>query len=135
MNIFIKTLSEKFKGDVVIIYDGDCPFCKNIMLMSELKRSFRSVDLVNARDIPNIVALCKKEGLDLNQGMIVLDQEKNLLFGGEALRYIGLNAPSVSFFSRFVSIFFSPKIISVNLYPFFRACRNITLKLLGHKKL
>jgi len=34
---------------MVIVYDGECPFCRNYIRLMELRKTVGNVDLVNAR--------------------------------------------------------------------------------------
>lgn len=135
MEVITDIIKQQYTSEVVVVFDGDCPFCKNIMLMAQLQKAFNSVDLVDARTVPNLVAAANQNGFDLNQGMIVLSHDGRLLYGGEALQYIGVKAPSQGVLSSFVHAFFSRRLVSVRMYPIFRAARNLTLWVLGHKKL
>ena len=122
-------------SNVAIIYDGDCPICSNIMIYSDLKDRFRSVELLNARFYKDLTCnLNKKYNLNLNDGMIVV-VEDNLFFGGEALHFIGLNSTKKTFVGKIISLIYRWKFISNTMYPLFRFLRLLLLKILRRQNL
>ena len=48
--IIIFEIKKYSKSDTIIIYDGDCPVCNNITLLSKIDKTSNSVDLLNARE-------------------------------------------------------------------------------------
>ncbi|WP_133407782.1 DCC1-like thiol-disulfide oxidoreductase family protein [Parashewanella tropica] len=68
-----------------IIYDGDCPFCRNIVLKRDLESNGFQVTMVNARDLSNQqLTDYQNAGYDLNDGMLVKYQNKQY-YGHDAL--------------------------------------------------
>jgi predicted DCC family thiol-disulfide oxidoreductase YuxK len=94
-----------------VIYDGECPFCTSYVEYCRLKEAFPDVTLTNARDIPDRVAAFRADGMDVDQGMIVIYGDA-VYFGDKAM-------PA----------------LSVPVYVVLRTGRNLTLALLGRKKI
>ena len=131
----IQRIRRDYFSRLVVIYDGECPVCKRITLYSQLIKTFNSLDLVNARDIDDLVSELKDIfQIDLNQGMLVLLDDE-IYFGGEALEIIGLHSSKDNFISYLIHRIFKHKFISVNLYPFLRFLRSLLLTLLSKSKL
>lgn len=122
-------------NNLTIIYDGDCPICKNYIKYLELKKKF-NVKLINARkEIQFTKKICNKYNLNINDGMIVIFNNK-LYFAGEAihlLENITLTKRKTSY--SFLNFFLRIKIISKIMYPFFKFLRTTVLRVIGKKKI
>src|SRR5262245_37223063 len=71
-------------GDnLVVIYDGQCPFCSSYVRLLALRKAVGSVELVDARSGDPRVLDVNMRGFDLNEGMIAI-------FGGKI--YYGADA-------------------------------------------
>jgi hypothetical protein len=93
-----------------------------------------SVELVNARAPHPLVQAATQKGLDLDEGMIVvLDDE--FYHGEDAMTRMALMTAKSGVLRRLTKWTFSSPWRSRILYPFLRAGRNMTLKILGHKKI
>jgi predicted DCC family thiol-disulfide oxidoreductase YuxK len=105
-----------------IVYDGDCPFCRNYVALLRL-RERHDVRLVDARREP---ALAAQYGLDLNEGMIV-DMDGKVHHGARAVSLL-------SHLSGRFGLLRSERVASA-VYPLLRFGRNVTLKLLGRSQI
>jgi predicted DCC family thiol-disulfide oxidoreductase YuxK len=116
---------------MVVIYDGDCPFCSNFVTLMVLKRAVGGVTLIDAREGGPMVDEVLAKGYDLNIGMVVLFGGE-VYFGSDAVALIsalsqekgGAGAKLISFMLR------DPGRAKV-MYPFMRFGRRIVLTLLG----
>lgn len=117
-----------------IIYDGDCPFCKNYVKMVRLRESIGSVRLINARDGGSEVINALKLGYDLDEGM-VLHFEGTFFHGDECVNRLAMMSSPSGVFNRLNATIFRSRYASRLLYPFMRRGRNMVIRLLGHKKL
>lgn len=118
---------------VQIVYDGDCPFCQAFAGMVRLKENY-SVELINAREPHPLVDEATKRGLDLDEGMIVV-LEDTFYHGDDAMSRMALMTAENGALRRLTKWTFSNPWRSRNVYPILRGCRNLTLKILGHKKI
>ena len=117
-----------------IIYDGDCPFCKNYMRFTKLKQSIGPVRLVNARDGGPEVDFVKAQGLDLDEGMAMYYQGR-LYHGGDCLNIMAMLSSHSGLFNRFSAWVFQSPGRARALYPALKCGRNLALKLLGRRKI
>jgi len=120
--------------DLTIIYDGDCPFCAAYVRMTRLRTAAGRVALVNARDGGPVVDEARVEGLDLDAGMVV--EAGGRLYHGDAAMTLlaGLTTPSGAFNRVTAWAFRSPSRARL-IYPPLVAGRNLTLRILGRRKL
>ena len=69
---------------LVVIYDGECPFCSSYVHLSALRKAAGSVELVDARSADPRVRDIQKRGFDLNEGMITIFNGK-IYYGADAV--------------------------------------------------
>lgn len=117
-----------------IIYDGECPFCKNYVRLLRLKEVIDNVRLINARDDTKEAQLIREKGYDLDEGMIFF-YNGHYHYGAEAIHMMAMLSGSSRFINRVNGFIFRSKSLSSVLYPFMRGGRNLTLKILGRRKI
>lgn len=115
---------------IYVVYDGDCPFCRNYVRLSNMRADGTTVELVNARDKGPIALECAKRGFDLDEGMVVI-LEGRFYHGSDAVNRIALISSTSSIFNKVNRWIFGHPGVSRVLYPGLRACRNVTLRILG----
>ena len=118
---------------VQIVYDGDCPFCRAYAGMVRLQENY-SVELINAREPHPLVDEATEKGLDLDEGMIVVLEDK-FYHGDDAMTRMALMTTKSSLLRRLTKWTFTSPGRSRLLYPILRGGRNMSLKVLGHKKI
>ena len=117
-----------------IVYDGDCPFCSRYVKLVRLREALGPVDLVNARDGGPLVDEIRRAGLDLDEGM-VLKLGDRFYHGAACLHMLAVLSTSSGAFNRMTGTLFRSPVIARSLYPLLRAGRNLTLALLGRRKM
>ena len=117
-----------------IVYDGECPYCRNYVRLIKLKESVGPVKLINARLGGSKVEAVKEMGYDLNEGMIFY-YNNNYHYGADAINMMALMSTRSTIFNRLNKFIFKHPRLSKVLYPIMRCGRNITLKALGKKKI
>lgn len=120
--------------EVLIVYDGQCPFCSRYVKLVRLRESLGQVRLVNAREGGPIVEELQRAGVDLDEGM-ALKLDGRLYHGHDCLHMLALLSTPSSAFNRLnAALFRSPRAAWL-LYPVLRAGRNTALRLLGRSKI
>ena len=110
-----------------LLYDGECPFCSFYVAKSRFEaRIGRPLRLIDGREAPGLVAQMRREGHDLETGMILaLDGQR--LHGAEAMTALeGMSAGAGGFAGlarRFAS---SPERVR-RAYPWLRRLRRLAL--------
>ncbi len=118
--------------DLVVIYDGECPFCSNYVRLYRLRQLVGRVRLVDARGDDPALAQVREARLDLDQGMAVIWQGR-LYHGAEALHVLALLGSEDGVFNRVNRWLFSRPRLGRRIYPWMVAGRRLTLRLLGRK--
>ena len=116
-----------------IYYDGGCPFCKSFVTLSRLKTMY-DVKLHNLRNLPDDVKLFMDQGYNVEDGMLVRVEDE-IYFGHQAVQIIADLSNKNKVIGRIYFTIFSNKKFVKFIYPFMRLGRNITLKILGRKKI
>ena len=119
-------------NQVVIVYDGECPFCKQYMQLLRLRANARNVRLINARDDDPQVDEIVRRGYDLDQGMIVTIADQ-VYHGAEAMHVLAMLSTRAGWFNRINFYVFRSKRVTTLLYPFLRSGRNLALRILGRE--
>jgi predicted DCC family thiol-disulfide oxidoreductase YuxK len=116
--------------EMIIVYDGDCPFCRNYVSLMKLRAAIGKVRLVNARDDGGVVLLLAERGFDINEGMAVIYGD-TIHFGEDAVTLISSITNSRTPIGRLIARVLISKKRASALYPIMKAGRRLTLKALG----
>jgi predicted DCC family thiol-disulfide oxidoreductase YuxK len=119
---------------VIIIYDGDCPFCSAFVRMMRLREAAGPVRLVDARSGDPVVARLSAAGYDLDRGMVVQTGDA-VHYGDAAVHVLSLMTTQSGMFNRLMRAVFSRKRVARVVYPPLVAGRNLTLRILGRGKI
>ncbi|HTO63606.1 MAG TPA: DCC1-like thiol-disulfide oxidoreductase family protein [Bradyrhizobium sp.] len=120
----------------VLIYDGECPFCANYVRLLRLRESFPQLELIDARGHPDHPAVqrLRDRNLQIDEGMALVDGD-TIYHGSEAVHALADRGTGSTYFGRLNRAIFRSARASNVLYPILRAGRNLTLRLLGRRKL
>jgi predicted DCC family thiol-disulfide oxidoreductase YuxK len=111
----------------LIIYDGECPFCRNYVRLLRLREAIGQVELVDARSGDPRVSEFQRQGFNLDKGMLFV-HEGRVHHGSDAVHVLaGLTNPEKSVFNRINAKVFSSRTASVLFYPLLRLGRRIAL--------
>lgn len=111
---------------MLIIYDGDCLFCRAYTRLLRLQQANASVEMLSARsDDPRIHAYWQ-QGHDLNAGMLVI-LNNQVYAGADAMHVLASCSSGSDFFNRLHRVIFSSRRLAAFLYPILKLGRRITL--------
>jgi predicted DCC family thiol-disulfide oxidoreductase YuxK len=117
-----------------IIYDGECPFCRNYVGLVKLRKNIGYVKLINARNFGQEVQFVTSAGFDLDDGMVLYYQGQ-FYHGSDCIQMIALLSDNDSVFGKINHWIFKSSVRARALYPSLRFFRNTTLKILRRKKI
>lgn len=116
-----------------IIYDGECPFCARYTALWRIRENVADeVELLDARGRPELVAQFRRQGLEINDGMIV-DVDGALYYGHQAMTVLSGLSSTSSVFNRINAHLFKSVKVSRLLYPFLVTGRRAALFLMGRR--
>lgn len=106
-----------------LLYDGECPFCSLYARRSRFETlTGQPLTLIDAGDAPDLVAELKRQGCDIEEGMIlVLDGRRHQ--GADALMVLRSMTSGSDCFNRFARWFSSTPTRVRLVYPWFRRLR------------
>ncbi len=111
-----------------LLYDKDCPFCRNYMKYQEMKENFSDIKILNARDNMELVKELKMLNYNIDDGMILKIDDK-IYFGDEVINFLAKNGKNKNFVSSLTNILFKSYLISKILYPIFKYFRFLYFKI------
>jgi predicted DCC family thiol-disulfide oxidoreductase YuxK len=121
---------EGVKGDVWLVYDGECPICDNYCRYARIRDAVGRLHLIDARHPSALMDEITAAGLDIDQGMVVKFNDV-VYYGPEAIRVLTLLSTGSGWFNRINYWFFGSSRRAGIFYPVGKAFRNLLLKLLG----
>jgi predicted DCC family thiol-disulfide oxidoreductase YuxK len=120
--------------ELTVVYDGECPFCSSYVQHVRLRKVAGRLQYVDARDGGPVVEEAIRRGFNLDEGMLViLDGEYH--YGADAIHVIAMLSSPINFFNRLNARLFRSRNLARLLYPSMRWGRNMTLNILGRKKI
>jgi len=117
-------------SDLRIVYDGDCPLCRSFMLYYRLRDLGVRTQLIDARSDDPLVATLKRQGVDLDHGMVV-EFEGRTYYGANAMHLLALLGSGDTVFNRANRFLFRHRSLAHFLYPALVRGRHLLLFLLG----
>ena len=118
-------------GSNYLLYDGECPVCSAYVAMSRLRQLYPDLRVMSARDQPDMVAALRRDGYEINKGM-VLSLDRKLYFGAEATRMIAtLGRASPARWRRMLLAGIGSAPWARALYPWLNRARQVLLWMLG----
>ncbi len=115
---------------LTLLYDGDCPVCKNFVRRMRLKQDFGDLRLLDARQPSAERTRVEDMGLDLNKGFVLFVGDE-VYFADRAIQTLALMSSRSGLFNRLNYHVFRHAGLSRVLYPILATGRLILLRLLG----
>jgi predicted DCC family thiol-disulfide oxidoreductase YuxK len=125
---------ETKRDDNWLLYDGECPFCSRYVRHIRLQEAIGPIRLIDARENTAEVDIVRRAGLEIDEGM-VLSFNGRLYHGDGCLHRLALLSTPIGLFNRINAGMFRSQWMSRWSYPILRACRNLTLRILGRRRI
>ena len=113
-----------------LVYDGECPLCRNYTQYLCVKEAIGELILVDAREGGPLVDEIRDLPHDLNDGM-VLKMNERYYIGHEALNVLALLSEKRGGFSRVNRLVFNSPVAARLGYPLLKAARWLLLRIKG----
>jgi predicted DCC family thiol-disulfide oxidoreductase YuxK len=120
--------------EILLVYDEECPLCDAYCRVVRLRESVGELRLVNAREDSAVMQEITRQGLDIDQGM-VLKVDGMLYYGSDAIHALSLMSSASGAANRINYWIFRSRSRSRFLYPVLRSGRNFLLKVLRKTKI
>ena len=121
------------RTEAQLIYDGDCPFCSAYVRLMRLRDNI-DLTLIDARAGGELVDTVRAAGYDLNEGF-VLHLGDRYYHGDDCLHTLALLSSRSGLLNRLNAVIFRHAWAARLLYPVLRSGRNLTLRLLGIRRI
>jgi predicted DCC family thiol-disulfide oxidoreductase YuxK len=119
---------------LVVIYDGQCPFCDAYVTMLRLRESVGEVSLIDARTDAALVAELARQGYPLNDGMAALLGGR-IYFGADAVTLLSQLTTASGLMNVATAAVLKRPALARVCYPLMRSGRAAALKLMGRPPL
>ena len=113
-----------------LIYDGECPLCRNYAQYLDVRRTLGNLELVNAWDGGPLVDEIRARGYNLNEGM-VLKLDGRHYFSSDALHILALLSSRRGLFSLANRLLFGTPGAAWAAYPLLKLGRRLLLRVKG----
>jgi predicted DCC family thiol-disulfide oxidoreductase YuxK len=117
---------------LTIVYDGECPFCGSYAKLYALRANAGKLAMVNARDNPALVTALREQGMEINDGMVVMWQG-HTYWGAHAMHILSVLGAQSGFFGFANRVLFGRTTIARVTYPVLAFFRRLTLAMLRRK--
>lgn len=118
----------------LLVYDGQCPFCRRYVRWLQLQHAAEALRLVDARGDDPVIDELRSCGFDLDKGM-VLKLDAQWYHGADALRVLALLSSPVGVFNRLNRRLFGGHKRAKSGYPLLRGLRCLALWMLRRPSL
>ncbi len=115
---------------VLIVYDGDCYFCRAYVNFLRLQEVIGPVELLSARSGDARLSQFIRQGMDLNDSMLVVTALQ-VHAGADAMHWLARHLPADSSAERLHAAVFKRRWLARLLYPVLRTGRRVWLALRG----
>ncbi|MEQ6917525.1 DCC1-like thiol-disulfide oxidoreductase family protein [Halomonas aquatica] len=123
------TPQERSRPPMTLVYDGQCPMCRQFVRLHRLRRDVGDLELIDARQESTARRELSTLGIDLDDGFALRIGE-HWVHGSEALHHLALMSTGSGLFNRLMARLFASPRRTARLYPWLRAGRAMLLRLL-----
>jgi len=116
------------------VYDGDCPLCIAYVSRMRLQEAAGRLQLVDARQEPELVDRLQRQGYRLDDGLL-LSIGSQSFHGAAAMNVLALMSSRSGWFNRLNYRVFRSRRMAYMLYPILVSVRRVLLWLLDRKPL
>ncbi len=124
------TSSEINSNTLYLIYDDECPLCRNTAHALNIKKAVGDLVLLNARESHPMVAAAYAKGFDPDVGIVVIYGD-SYYFGADAAHFLALLNSSSSTLNSIGASLFKVKPFAKLLYPVVKTLRRLFIKIKG----
>ena len=121
-------------GEVVVVYDGDCPFCTRFAELVRLRKRMGPVRIVDAREGGPEVEAVREAGFDLDEGNAVLEGGR-IHHGPDAQLWLAAHSARYSMTGLALRALFATPWLARRSYPLLKGVRNLSLRLRGKDRI
>jgi len=115
-----------------VIYDRECPFCAAFVKLYALRKNIGEIELIDARTTPDLVRKLRTQGMEINEGMVVI-WRGHYYHGADAMHLLSILGADRGFFGRLNRFLFRNRNAAEVIYPMLATGRRVVLSLLGRK--
>ena len=123
---------ENTSNSLSVIYDGGCPFCAAFVQLYAVRKKVSEMELINARERPDLVRELRARDMEINEGMVVIWQ-KHYYYGADAMHLLSLLGSETGILGLLNRLLFQNRKVVAAAYPLLATGRKLVLSLLRRK--
>ncbi len=120
--------------NIDLVYDTECPSCDFYCKLVRVRESAGVLNLIDARENPEILQEISARGWDIDEGM-VLRVEDQLYYGSDAIHTLSLLGTRSGLFNRLNYWMFKSSNRAHLLYPLLKSYRGLLLRILRRTRI
>ena len=113
-----------------VIYDDECPLCRNYQVGLNIQKNVGKLELINAREDHPIVKHLYDLGHSPENSVIVIYQQQ-YYFAGDAMHLLNLLNTPVGLFNKLFALLLRYPVLSRVIYPVIKTLRGISIRVKG----
>ena len=122
----------KKDNSVKVIYDGECPFCKSFVYLTNLKKLGYEVSLINAREKSDDIVRDIAKIYNLDDGMVVIIGN-DILYGYNAARFLTTGFRATNLLAIMYYLVLRNEKFAELFYPILVKARKFYFRIVGKK--
>lgn len=115
-----------------IVYDGECPFCSNFVELYRIRDNVGKVELIDARERPDLIEEFDRRGFEINDGMVAIWQGQ-YYYGPDSVNLLSMLSSEKGAFAAMNRALFRNRKTAAAVYPWLVRGRKLVLKIMGRK--
>lgn len=119
-------------NSVKVVYDGECPFCKSFVYLTNLKKLGYEVSLINARDKSDDIVRDIAKIYNLDEGMVVII-DNDILYGSDAARFLTTGFRATNLLALMYYLLLRNEKFAEFFYPILVKARKFYFRVVGKK--
>jgi predicted DCC family thiol-disulfide oxidoreductase YuxK len=128
----MKNVATRQGPENFLLYDGECPVCSNYVAWTNLRSARPDIEVRDAREAPELVERFRRQGIEINDSMI-LQLGEMTLHGSDAFAVVTSLGRFRGGFMSVVLKFLSRPHVARPIYPLMVLARKALLFALGRR--
>lgn len=118
------------QNTLYLIYDDECPLCRNSAHALNIKKAVGNLVLINARESHPLVDSAYDRGFDPDLGIVVIYNDQ-YYFGSDAVHFLAMLNSPIGMINKMAASIFRTRLSAKILYPIVKSIRRFLLAAKG----
>lgn len=124
------TPAETDKNTLYLIYDDECPLCRNSAHALRIKKATGKLVLINAREPHPLTHSAYERGFDPDKGIIVIFNDQ-YYYGADAVHFLAMLNSPLRVINRMAATLLRSRLSAKIIYPLVKSIRRLLISFKG----